>query len=119
MHRSFKLLLFTVGILSLSFAPPAKDDTTDLKNQKWYFMSWGISTPKLDHQLIFLQDGILNFDGTVEEDYVWEQSGDEIVMKFNNAYATYTGKLSSPTTMTGKARNVNGMKWKWFAIRVK
>lgn len=118
MHRSFKLLLFTVGILSLSFAMPVQEETPDLKNEKWYFFSWGIDTPSPDHRLIFLEDGILNFDGTVKDNYTWELSGDEILMEFNHAYASYEGKLTSPTTMTGKAHNIKGKKWKWFAIRV-
>jgi len=49
--------------------------------------------------------------------HLWEQSGAEVRLFFNNRFAVYRGRLDG-TTMFGEAGNKNGTRWTWTAERL-
>lgn len=51
------------------------------------------------------------------EPHLWEQSGAEVRLFFNNRFAVYRGRLDG-TTMFGEAGNKNGTRWTWTAERL-
>lgn len=92
----------------------------DLSNTEWYIMVWDINIHPNAAEIEFKKEGILSderYDSNGKK-HVWEASGNEVVFTVNDEYVTYKGKLTSSSTMVGKAKNLKGNKWKWFAIRI-
>lgn len=71
------------------------------------------------HDVTFLAGGEM-FDehpnNTTTDNDRWEQFGATVILYFNDSYATYTGEISAPGSLSGTATNVTGSSWPWSAI---
>ncbi len=66
----------------------------------------------------FLPGGVLNYTsetGTYENG-TWWQAGNNVLMETNRHYADYQAYISGDA-LHGRARNINGSKWRWTAHR--
>lgn len=43
----------------------------------------------------------------------WEAKGRDLMLRFNDGYAVYTGTLQRDGSLKGQARNVAGDSWPW------
>lgn len=44
----------------------------------------------------------------------WEAKGKQLILRFNDGYAVYTGTLQSDGHLKGQARNKVGDSWSWL-----
>ena len=71
------------------------------------------------HTITFHADGTTDQTtrtGTYARNGVWDQSGSAISIRFNNGYATWTGRIDGDT-MSGTASNITGKRWNWSLRR--
>lgn len=111
-----------IGICAILFSFKSSDVfVNDLTGTEWFFMVWDVNIHPNSAEIEFGKEGQLLDERYVSNgnDHLWEASGNQITFSVNNEYVTYTGKLTSETTMTGTAKNIKGKKWKWFAVRIK
>ncbi|MDB4516775.1 hypothetical protein N9089_04170 [Crocinitomicaceae bacterium] len=112
------ILILTCGFF-LSFTR-SEVYVENLENTRWYIMVWDTNIHPNAAEMKFAPNGELQDERYISNgnEHKWSSNGNEVEITINDAYVTYTGKLTSRTTMIGHAKNVNGVKWKWFAKRI-
>ncbi len=127
-HRiiTVMLLLLTLSLLSACASTrPAPNGIAEFKSlagSRWHLVCDEPRYGQREFDLIFRKAGRLSNthpnDSTPDND-AWEMNGRNVVLKFNNAYATYRGELTDDGNgMAGTATNVIGEKWEWSARRL-
>lgn len=122
MKWTTKSLLVLSCVMLFGFTKSKSDVfVEDLSNTEWYIMVWDINIHPNAAEIKFQKEGTL-FDERYDSNgkqHLWQASGNEVTFTVNDEFVTYKGKLTSTTTMVGKAKNIRGSKWKWFAVRIK
>jgi hypothetical protein len=102
--------------------PQDNISASDLIGSTWRLVYDNPRFGHRDYSLIFLENGkLINThpnERTPDND-TWEINGRTAVLKFNNAYAVYTGQFSDRDHMSGSATSKTGGKWQWNSYRVK
>jgi hypothetical protein len=101
--------------------PTATEPATgDLTGTYWLIAYTEPGGTSYEYELIFHPGGRLENshpNETTPDNDTWLQTGDTVVLLFNDAYATYQGQIAGDT-MSGTAVNITGAAWSWSANRV-
>lgn len=104
-----------------SAPPPSPTSLPDLTGTHWFIYYTEPGGAYYEYELRFQPNGRLENshpnESTPDND-TWAQSGDLVILLFNDSYATYTGRLDGDT-MTGTAVNITGADWAWDAYRLR
>jgi hypothetical protein len=93
----------------------------DLIGTHWRIVYDAPRSGHMEYELSFLANGVLRNthpnDKTYDND-TWEMIGSQIVIKFNDGYAVYTGDFIDSDTISGTATNKVHEEWEWTAYRL-
>ncbi len=96
---------------------PASGDLTGTRWRITYTEPGGTS---YEYELVFHPGGGLENthpNETTPDNDSWLQTGDTVVLLFNDSYATYQGQIAGDS-MSGTAVNITGAAWSWNADRM-
>jgi hypothetical protein len=101
--------------------PPLPSETepapADLTGTHWWIAYTEPGGTAYEYDLIFHPGGRLENshpNETTPDNDAWLQTGDAVVLLFNDSYATYHGQIAGDA-MTGTAVNITGAAWSWTA----
>lgn len=100
--------------------PPTEPAPGDLTGSRWFIYYAEPSGDYYEYELVFHPGGRLENshpNETTPDNDTWMQSGDTVVLFFNDSYATYEGQISGDA-ISGMAVNVTGGLWAWNAYRL-
>lgn len=113
-------LLFLV----LSFSAQAAIDAdkvyaNNLTNSKWQCKS---DTPDLKAKadlVSFWPDGLFTLnEGTKSPTKIYKIEQNNVVLSFNNGYATWSGEFKDEEHIKGSAQNIKGFKWNFECSKI-
>ncbi|WP_053975802.1 hypothetical protein [Mangrovimonas xylaniphaga] len=81
---------------------------------------WTYSDSDWTYQVRFEKNGMLvtsHPNDTSKDNDTWEQHGEEVILKFNDGFSTYTGKMISSNVIEGTAKSKYAT-WKWRMERI-
>jgi hypothetical protein len=94
----------------------------ELIGTRWRIVYDAPRSGHMEYELSLLANGVLRNthpnDKTYDND-TWEMVGSQIIIKFNDAYAVYTGDFIDFDTIAGTATNKVDEEWEWMAYRIK
>jgi hypothetical protein len=99
---------------------PTAPTTGDLTGTHWFIYYYEPGGDYYEYNLIFHPNGRLENshpNETTPDNDAWMQSGDTVILLFNDSYATYQGQITGET-MSGTAINITGAAWTWDAYRL-
>jgi hypothetical protein len=100
--------------------PPPTPTPVDFTGTHWFIYYTEPGGTYYEYDLILHPGGRMeNFhpnESTPNND-AWMQSGDTLVLLFNDAYATYEGQVVGDT-VAGTATNIAGGTWTWEGYRL-
>ncbi len=103
-----------------SVVGPNEKPAIDLVGTRWQIIYNNPYFGPRDYDLIFNDQGRLvstHPDAKLPDNNTWELRGRKITLRFNRAYAVYTGELTDSDHMSGTATSESGGVWNWKATR--
>ncbi|HLB64108.1 MAG TPA: hypothetical protein VJJ46_04655 [Anaerolineales bacterium] len=99
---------------------PTAPVSIDLTGTRWFIYYYESGGDYYEYELVFHSGGRLENshpnESTPDND-AWVQTGDTVILLFNDSYATYEGRINGET-ISGTAVNIRGAVWSWDAYRL-
>ncbi len=101
--------------------PPSKGPADELVGTTWRVKYHSPDFGPKEYNLEFHPKGkLINThpsESTPDND-TWEVKGGKVILKFNDAFAVYTGQFTDRDHLSGNATSKRGTKWNWKAHRI-
>jgi hypothetical protein len=90
-----------------------------IENTVW-ILKYEINGTKQNYEVHFLGNNkfVYNEQNDISPDNdFWEQNGDNVIIRINDSYSVYTGRLISIDRIVGTAKNIQGVSWNFEIVK--
>jgi len=99
---------------------PSSRQAFEITNSRWTLIYETPQFGKREYDIVCHPDGRLEDlhpnNSTPDNDF-WEQQGEIIILRKNDGFAIYEGRIIDENTMSGTAKSKTAGTWQWRAIR--
>jgi len=100
--------------LKLKF--PIERMAFSLTGTKWKVTHSGVNLKPAIWE--FREGGVLHSPSHPKNVNSWQVQGNTVIIRYNNKYVNYTGKMVGPSVVAGNALNVRNTGWTWKMVRL-